>query len=96
MPSPTAPTTTFCRGAVVVVSTNVFDVVVVDGATAADDVVVSPAVETHADAMIAIAATVAARWMGRLVTGGDVMSVLGYSLAALAPSRQASVLRHRH
>ena len=93
MSSPTAPIATVSMGAVVVVSTNVVDVVVVDGTTTVEVVVVSPVVETHADAMIAIEArpTVAARWMGKVVTGGHGKSVLGYSLgllAALVCSRQ--------
>jgi len=76
-----------------VVPANVVDVVVVDGAAAVDVVVVSPAVEAHPDAMIAMATnpTVAARWMGRLVTAADVKRVLWYSLGALASSRQSSV-----
>ncbi len=80
MSSPTALTATVSSGAVVVVSANVVAVMVVEGGTVVDVVVVSAAVEAHADAMIAIAArpTVAARWMGRVVTAADVKSVFGY------------------
>jgi hypothetical protein len=72
---------------VVVVSANVVAVVVVEGSTVVDVVVVSAAVEEHADAMIAIAPrpTAAARWLGRAVTAADVKRVTS-TLAALAPS----------
>ncbi len=84
MSSPTDLTATVSSGAVVVVSANVVAVVVVEGSTVVDVVVVSAAVEAHADAMIAIAAkpTVAARWLGRVVSAADVKRVTSYQLPA--------------
>ena len=94
MSSPTDLTATVSSGAGVVVSANVVAVVVVEGSTVVDVVVVSAAVEAHADAMIAIAAkpTAAARWLGRVVTAADVKRVTS-SLAALA-SNTYYVLRN--
>ncbi len=89
MSSPADLTAMVSSGAVVVVSANVVALLVVEGSTVVDVVVVSAAVEAHADAMIAIAAkpTAAARWLGRVVTAADVKRIPS-SLAALASSSQ--------